>query len=247
MKNRNVRSGFTMIELIFVIVVLGILSAVAMPKFVNVQDDAIVSSEKAGIGSIRSAIAMLKGKAEIKRDNRIMTIVGADGSKKTLFVEYSKNLYPLALSTTTSQNSLSKTGTTNSTLRNYANSITPSIVNTDLVLTDNYSNGDDNEFSDPNYKCDSTKTDNCMNTLALVLDNEARLNYRTSAVKDNKMYIEGEATRKNGVDNDISDTSLEIDYKGAWLYDSKTGTINYHKAYSDGTEIEYKFNNFSNL
>jgi len=46
------RAGFTMIELIFVIVILGILSAVALPKFIGVSDQAKAGKCKAFIGTL---------------------------------------------------------------------------------------------------------------------------------------------------------------------------------------------------
>ncbi len=46
------RAGFTMIELIFVIVILGILSAVALPKFIGVSEQAKVGKLKAYVGTL---------------------------------------------------------------------------------------------------------------------------------------------------------------------------------------------------
>ncbi len=54
------QKAFTMIELIFVIVILGILTTIAIPKFAGVREDAIISKGKAEVASIRGGIALLR-------------------------------------------------------------------------------------------------------------------------------------------------------------------------------------------
>jgi general secretion pathway protein G len=61
MKHVN-RNAFTMIELIFVIVVIGILSAIAVPKFAATRDDAIISKAISTVSAARSAIATTRQK-----------------------------------------------------------------------------------------------------------------------------------------------------------------------------------------
>ncbi|MDH5543678.1 MAG: type II secretion system GspH family protein [Nitrospinota bacterium] len=56
--SRLSNSGFTLIELVMVIVILGVLAAVAVPRFINFSGDAEVAAVKAVAGSIGSASAI---------------------------------------------------------------------------------------------------------------------------------------------------------------------------------------------
>ncbi len=54
----NKQQGFTLIELVMVIVILGILAATALPKFVDFSGDALSSAKQGMAGAVKSAQAI---------------------------------------------------------------------------------------------------------------------------------------------------------------------------------------------
>ncbi len=62
----NTSKGFTLIELIMVIVILGILAAVAVPKFFDITTQAHVKNQKAVLGNIRAGLQLYAANALVE-------------------------------------------------------------------------------------------------------------------------------------------------------------------------------------
>lgn len=91
MKPRTINRGFTLIELIAVLVILGILTAVALPRFINLSDAARESTLRMLSGSAQSINTLIIAKVRTgtdtqpvpSRDDLIDIDLDANGSFET--------------------------------------------------------------------------------------------------------------------------------------------------------------------
>lgn len=78
---KTTQQGFTLIELVIVLVILGLLAAVAVPRYVDLQGDALTASKAGMSGAVKSAhaisIADLKALPTV---TQLATYVQAEGA-----------------------------------------------------------------------------------------------------------------------------------------------------------------------
>jgi MSHA pilin protein MshA len=103
-------SGFTLIELVVVITILGILAAFAVPKFIALDTQARIATINGLAGSVKSAAALARGLS--MATNNAAGPVAMEGAQVTL-----SNNYP------------------DSSLTGIANAINTSVSGTDFTFT----------------------------------------------------------------------------------------------------------------
>jgi general secretion pathway protein G len=59
-RTRSARRGFTLIEILIVVIILGILAAIVIPQFSNASSDAKKASLRSTVQTLRSQIALYK-------------------------------------------------------------------------------------------------------------------------------------------------------------------------------------------
>ena len=73
---RQVRNGFTLVEILIVVVILGILAAFVVPSFMGAVEEATVGTTQSELQKLRRAVEVF----QVRNENALPTVTAGDGT-----------------------------------------------------------------------------------------------------------------------------------------------------------------------
>lgn len=123
---KQVQSGFTLIELVMVIVILGVLAAVALPKFVDLKGDAVTAATQGVAGALSSGFSINYASRSISSTRGTAVTNCSDGTNANILQGGLPTGYSITAGAVTAGNSV------NCTLTN--TTVTPNVTATFVAI-----------------------------------------------------------------------------------------------------------------